>query len=150
MATTLYMRRVMTRLVPEDRISEELLGELSANAVLRCEITQPRNLKHHRKYWALVHKLFPHQTAYATREDLHDALKIGVGLFRMIRDPRTGKDVPRADSIAFDKLDQKGFEEVYARIEELVCSRIVPHLRKADLRAEVMDMLDGRRPVENA
>jgi len=145
MATTLYMKRVMDRLVPADRISAELLGDLPADAQLTCKITQPRNPKHHNKFFALLHAVFPHQSAYLSRDDLRDELTIAAGHFHMVKDIRTGQQKPVADSIAFDKMDQKAFEPFYDAVVNIVLTRILPGVGRRDLEAQVMDILEGRR-----
>ena len=132
MATDVRVKRVMDRLVPADKVSADELAELPANTILRCQITRPRNPRHHAKYWALISAIFPHQTAYATRNQLHEHLM-------------TGEIEYEADSIAFDNLDQKGFEEVYERIVQVVLTRVLPGVGKRDLDAQVMDILEGSK-----
>ena len=150
MGKTLYMKRVMDRLVPADRISAELLGELAADKQLRCEITQPRNLKHHNKFFALVHAVFPHQSAYLSRDDLRDELTIAAGHFHMVKDIRTGAPKPVADSIAFDKMDQTGFEAFYDAAVNVILTRVLPGVSKRDLEDQVLDILAGRQsPAAN-
>lgn len=145
MATDIRVKRVLNRLAPADRISEEDLVNLPAGVELRAVLTQPRNPRHHAKYWALVSAIFPHQSAYPTLGDLHSALKMGVGFFRMVRDIRSGREVPVPDSIAFDKLDQQDFEAVYERIVSLVLEKILPGVGRRDLDAQVLDILAGRK-----
>lgn len=145
MAKTLFMKRVMDRLVPSDAISADLLAELPAGAQLRCEVTQPRNIKHHNKFFALVHAVFPHQSAYLNRDDLRNELTIAAGHFHMVRDIRTGTEKAVADSIAFDKMDQTDFEPFYDAAVNIVLSKILPGVGKRDLEAQVLDILNGRR-----
>lgn len=145
MATDVRVKRVMDRLVPADKVSADELAELPANTVLRCQITRPRNPRHHAKYWALISAIFPHQTAYATRNQLHEQLKKAVGFTIETVNLMTGEIEYEADSIAFDNLDQKGFEEVYERIVQVVLTRVLPGVGKRDLDAQVMDILEGSK-----
>lgn len=145
MGKTLYMKRVMDRLVPADRISAELLAELAADKQLKCEITQPRNLKHHNKFFALIHAVFPHQSAYLTRDDLRDELTIAAGHCHMVKDLRTGQMKAVADSIAHDKMDQTAFEPFYDACVNIILTRILPGVSKRDLEDQVMDILAGRQ-----
>lgn len=145
MAQTLYMKRVMDRLVPADRISAELLADFSPDARLRCEITQPRNVKHHNKFFALIHVVFPHQSVYLTRDDLRDELTIAAGHFHMVKDLRTGQMKAVADSISFAKMDQKAFEPFYDAVVDIVLTRILPGVGKRDLEDQVLSILEGRR-----
>lgn len=139
------MKRVLDRLAPNDPISADLLAELPAGVQLRCEVTQPRNLKHHNKFFALIHVVFPHQSAYLTQDDLREELTIAAGHFHMRKDIRTGEMKAVADSIAFDKMDQTKFEPFYDAAVNIILTRILPGVSKRDLEDQVMDILNGRR-----
>ena len=145
MGQTLFMHRVLDRLAPSDRISAELLTEFSPEARLRCAITQPRNLKHHNKFFALLHVVFPHQSAYLSRDDLRDELTIAAGHFHMVKDLRTGQMKAVADSIAFDKMDQKDFEPFYDAVVQIILTKIILGVSKRDLETQVLEILAGRK-----
>lgn len=148
MPTELYMRRALDRLVPVDHLSADLLRNFAQGKALRVTVVEPRNIKHHRMYWALVAAIFPHQKAYATADDLHDALKLACGYFDMVRNPLTGRKYPKTRSIAFDKMDQAQFSEFFNRAVEVVLTRIVPGVDKADLQAQIEDILAGSKVDE--
>lgn len=145
MAVDVRVKRVMDRLVPADKVSADELADLPAGVILRCQITQPRNPRHHGKYWALISAIFPHQKMYASRQQLHEQLKKAVGFVIETTNLLTGEIEYEADSIAFDNLDQKGFEEVYERIVDVILTRILPGVGRRDLEAQVLDILEGRR-----
>lgn len=145
MAVDVRVKRVMDRLVPADKVSADELSELPTDTVLRCQITRPRNARHHAKYWALISAIFPHQKAYPTRNQLHEQLKKAVGFTVETVNLMTGEIEYEADSMAWDNLDQKGFEEVYAKIVEVVLTRVLPGVGKRDLEQTVMEILEGSR-----
>ena len=145
MATDVRMKRVMDRLVPADKVSADELAELPANVELRCQITRPRNSRHHGKYFALVSAIFPHQTGWPTIKALHDQLKMAVGFSYEARDILTGQVRTYPDSIAFDNLDQKDFESVYEKIVNVVLTKVLPGVGKRDLEEQVLSILEGRR-----
>jgi hypothetical protein len=145
MAVDVRVTRVMGRLVPADKVSADELADLPAGVVLRCQITRPRNPRHHAKYWALISAIFPHQKAYPTRNQLHEQLKKAVGFTVETVNLMTGEIEYEADSMAWDNLDQKGFEEVYERIVEVILTRVLPGVGRRDLDAQVMDILEGRK-----
>lgn len=145
MAVDVRVKRVMDRLVPADKVSADELAELPTDAILRCQITRPRNPRHHAKYWALISAIFPHQKAYPTRNQLHKQLKKAVGFTIETVNLMTGEIEYEADSMAWDNLDQKGFEEVYERIVDVILTRVLPGVGRRDLEAQVMDILEGRR-----
>lgn len=145
MATEIRVRRVLNRLVPVDKMSEDDLLQLDADKEFDCKVWNKRKEGHHRKYFALVNAIFPHQTGYATVKALHDQLKIAVGFSYEARDLATGETRTYPDSIAFDNIDQTEFEQVYDRIVEVVLTRILPGVGRRDLEAQVHDILAGRR-----
>ena len=144
MAHTLFMKRVLGTLVPTDRHSEELLKGLPDRTCFKVEVRQPRNVDHHRKYWALIQAIFPHQSQYATTRHLHEALKLSVGHFDMIESLK-GVKVPVTRETNFNKMDQKEFEQFYDKVVELILTRLLPGVGKAHLEAQVVDILDGSK-----
>lgn len=145
MATEVRVMRVMDRLVPADKVSADDLANLPQGRELKCVITRPRNARHHAKYWALIHAIFPHQSAYATTKELHEELKIAAGFSYETHNLLTGEVRTHADSIGWDKLDQTEFEPVYERIVEIVLKHVLPGVGRRDLDEQVMEILKGRR-----
>lgn len=145
MAVEIRVRRVLNRLVPADKLSEDDLSALSPDKVYDVKIWQKRNSDHHRKYFALVNAIFPHQKGWPTTKALHDQLKMAVGFSYEAKDLKTGELRTYPDSIAFDRLDQQEFEQVYERIVEVILTRILPGVGRRDLEAQVLAILEGRR-----
>lgn len=143
MATDLYMVRKLSSLVPSDRMSEELLRELPEGAVLKAVVTSPRNLKHHRKFMALMQVIFPHQTTYPTMDSLRKAIAVALGYGDTIKFP-DGRIMLIPKSISFAKMDQTAFTEFYDRALELVQTKILPSVDSDDLEREVNEILEGR------
>jgi hypothetical protein len=145
MAIEIRIKRVLNRIVPADRLSDDEIMGLDADKEYDCKIWQKRNADHHRKYFALVNAIFPHQSAWATTKALHDQLKMAVGFSYEAKDMKTGEGRTYPDSIAFDKLDQGEFAEVYERIVDVILKRVLPGVGRRDLEAQVQDILAGRR-----
>lgn len=145
MATEFRIRRVLNRIIPADKLSEDDIAKLDADKIYDCKVWNKRNPDHHRKYRALVAAIFPHQKGYATTKALHDQLKIAVGFSYEATDLLTGEVRTYPDSFAFDNIDQTEFEQVYDRIVDVILTRILPGVGRRDLEAQVLDILDGRR-----
>lgn len=145
MAVEIRVRRVLNRLVPVDKLAEDDMMQLDADTTYDCKVWKKRNSDHHRKYFALVNAIFPHQSAWPTTKALHDQLKMAVGFSYEARDMATGEIRTYPDSIAFDRIDQQEFEQVYERIVEVILTRIIPGVGRRDLEAQVMDILAGRK-----
>ena len=118
-----------------DQIADEEIKRLGDDMVW-AEITVPRNLRQIRYLWALASKLSD-GGIYDSKEDALDDLKIRARFARFgVEDGRTVV-VPRSLS------RQRGdvLARLINRIIYLVCSEILPHIKEADLRAEIEEMV---------
>lgn len=145
MADTLILRKTLGGLRAEDAIGQEVLSRIPLGGAVKAEITQPRNLRHHRKMYALLQAIYPHQTAYPTLKMFEGAVKCAVGFGEMVQLP-DGRTILSPGSWAFGNLDQSGFEAVYDRVLDLIVTRILPGLDRDDVEREVADILRGRDP----
>lgn len=143
MATDMFLRKRLGTLVPADPMSAQALADLPAGVTVKAVITQPRNLDHHRKWWALLQAVFPHQSTYATLDSFHAAIKVALGYGETVKLP-DGRMIVIPGSISFARMDQAAFEQFYDRAVDLILTRILPGLDRADLEQEVLDILAGR------
>lgn len=146
MATTLFMVRGLGGLRPANKASQEAFDGLPMAETVKVEITRPRNIRHHRKWFALLQVIYPHQTTYPTMESLLAAIKCALGYGETVKLP-DGRTVLVPGSISFAKLDQAGFDQFYARALELIHTRILPGIDRDDVEREVAEVLAGRDPA---
>jgi hypothetical protein len=132
------------KLSPVDPHSAEIWADLPRGKVLGATIRQKRNVDHHRKFFALLNVVWPHQELYSTTDQLLDGIKLATGHTRDVMHPETGERFLAPASIAFDKMDQGAFEQFYDRAVDLICRRIIPGVGRADLEREVNEILAGR------
>lgn len=126
-----------------DPISFDTLQGIGQRETVVAAIRRARNPRHHRKLFALLNVIFPHQTQFATIEDLLNTLKVATGLFD------TGKTIdgipfmmPR--SISFASMTQTSFEQFYERVVDVITTKIVPGIGRDDLARQVDDILGHR------
>ena len=55
---TLILRKLYNSFVPVDQNAAELMEKMRPNAEFKAEITQPRNIGFHRKFFALLDVAF--------------------------------------------------------------------------------------------
>ena len=135
----------LNSLRPVDEAGEAALRKIGQGEMMMLEIKRPRNIKHHRLYWALVTLVWQNMDGerYPTAEDLHAALKIAAGLrTRIVLPDGTVGFIP--GSIAFHKMDQDAFNEFYERICDLVARHFLPGVTIKELKAEVETMIGAR------
>lgn len=143
MSEILFMRRSLGSLRPIDPTSAEILDRIAKDEDVKVEITRPRNVKHHRKFFALLNAIYPHQDIYPTRTSFRAALSAALGFGETVK-LGDGRTIIVPHSISFAKMDQTEFEAFYDRAVELILTRIVPGVGRADLAREVDDILAGR------
>lgn len=117
-----------------------VLEKIKRGATVTCEIKSPRNVNHHRLYWALVHTVYRNQEFYKSVEELHQALKLEAGVCDTIRF-RDGREVVIPGSIKFSEMDQIDFGFFYDRVCEIVAKHFLPGVDVESLKAEVSDMI---------
>ncbi len=130
---------------PVDEGGEEALRTIAQGEIVSVEVKRPRNIKHHRMYWALVTLVWQNMDGdrYPTAEDLHAAIKIAAGL-------RTRIELPNGEvgfipgSIAFHKMDQDAFSRFYDRVCDLIAKHFMPGVTSAELKREVSTMIGIR------
>lgn len=110
---------------------------------IRMKWAAPRNVGHHNKFFALLNTVFPHQSVYPTFDTFRDAVSVALGYGDTVK-LGDGRTIICAKSISFAKMDQVAFGEFYDRAVNLILTKILPHVDRADLEQQVHDILDGR------
>lgn len=140
MSTPLFFVKDLGRLIPRDDAASAAMSKIKHGDVVQVEIKRPRNIMHHRKFFALLNLVFENQSKYESPEHLLAALKASVGHCDFL----PGKDgmliaVPK--SIAFHKMDQTAFEAFYDRCIDKIARHFLPGVDSDDLRREVEELL---------
>src|SRR5215469_3835386 len=118
-----------------DQVSDEEIKQLPDDMVW-AEITVPRNLKQIRYLWAIASKL-AEGGVYESKEDAMDDLKIRA------RFARWGVENERTIVVPRSLSRQRGdvLHRLINRIVYIECSDLLPHIKEADLRAEIEEMV---------
>lgn len=124
-------------LVPADDAAREALAGIPIGSQVSVEVSRPRNLSHHRKYWALCSAIA--SSIGAQRENISDVLKLRSGHFVVVQTKKERYQFPR--SIAFHKMDQAAFDKFFNECAMVVCSEFLPHLRPSELTKQIEQML---------
>lgn len=136
----LLCRKELGKLVPVDVAGQEALRDVKQGSLVSVEIKRPRNVQHHRLYWALVSLVWENQERYPSAEDLHAAIKIAAGIRTQIELPNgTIGFIP--GSISFHKMTQTEFSAFYDRVCDLVAEHFLPGCSSDELKAEVSSMI---------
>lgn len=93
---------------------------------LRFEWSTPRNGPQHRKMMVLFQLVTENSETYNTVERVLTAVKLIVGHFETLPDPRTGELVPVPKSISFDAMPQEEFDTFYSAAIDGILQHILP------------------------
>lgn len=130
-------------IMPTDSAGDEALRKYKDGAYVTVEVKQPRNPYHHRLFFALLHKVFENQERYPTEDHLRLALTYEAGYFKEY--PMSdGLLVTVPDSISYESMDQKAFEDYFNRVCDIILRDYLPHMTKESLVAELETMMGAR------
>ena len=97
----------------------EKLKRIKPNEFIECEIKKKRNIKFHRKFFALIDLVYQNQSTYINSEDLRADLIITAGYYTTYINIE-GSVVKKADSISFAQMDEHSFNEFYSKIIDVI------------------------------
>jgi len=133
----LYLIRTLTGFAAVDDAGKDLLRKIKIGKVVKCDVSQPRNIKHHRKFFALLNTVWTAAGDWPTVDDLLVELKIKLGITREVVIRESGEVVKIVGSISFAAMDQEAFDTFYERAIQALCF-MVGGMDPGMLRDEVM------------
>jgi hypothetical protein len=98
----------------------ESVLKLKVGETYKHVVTKPRNLKHHRKLFALFNLVYDNQERFKHLEDLRNELVKEAGYFEEYVTLQ-GELMRKAKSIAFNNMDQFEFDMLYSKVKDVVC-----------------------------
>ena len=108
----LNLVRTENGLVPIDDKSVAAIQKVKIGYDIFVEYKPRRNMKFHKKYFALLNAVIIHQDHYKTVDNLHEAIKYLSGYYETII-PLNGEPFLKTKSINFSTLDNESFEDFY-------------------------------------
>src|SRR6266700_586260 len=128
-----------------DEQGAELLAHVKGQC--KCEITTPRNPRHHRLLFAIMKFLRTHCEDFAHNDEeiILIKLKLATGLVRVFVNKETGEVGWVPKSIAFASMDQKRFAAWFDEATAVIARRWMPGNTPEEIRAELLAMVDGQK-----
>jgi hypothetical protein len=143
-------------LVPVDDQGMELMARLKDGRDVGVTVSQHRNPRHHRLFFAIIKFVKLHavdrrgNSLFETTdtETVTDAIKIATGHVKRFIDLETGQTSLRPSSIAWAKMDQTKFNKFFDNACNVICKRwMPPGTLPDDVRRELIEMVDGPHAV---
>ncbi|MDP9090306.1 MAG: DUF1367 family protein [Pseudomonadota bacterium] len=136
----LYLTRTVFGLAATDDAGKEILRKIKVGKTVKAEITTPRNIKHHKKFFALLNTVWAATGDWASVDDLLIELKFNLGITREVVIRKTGEVVKLVGSISFASMDQQAFDLFYESAVRELCE-MAGGIETDHLRQEVLQQL---------
>jgi hypothetical protein len=124
MATDIYVKKMGKSAILRacDGPSEEAVLKMKPNEVYRLKMTKPRNYKHLQKFMALIKAAFEliDNKNFKSEVALRKYITVQCGYYSRILTYKDGTALIEADSLAFDKMDQETFNDLYDQAVKVV------------------------------
>jgi len=107
-------------LVPVYDSDYELYAKIPMNEEFEIEYTKKRNLKFHKKIFALYKLAFENQSDYRSLDDMRRDISIVSGFYDEVVNKISGEVIQIAKSISFAKMDETEFSELYEKTKDTI------------------------------
>ncbi len=126
----IHLVRTSLGLQPYGDEDYEELRKVKVGSVVKARIVQPRNVKFHRKFFAMINAAWDslterQRTNLRSKEAFREQLLIVSGFSEPVFDLNGRKFLERAKSISFAKMDEPAFNEVYDRVLDTILTILI-------------------------
>lgn len=139
--TAILMKRALSGLVPDDDAARDALRKVPVGNVVAIDIRRPRHHKNLRRWWALMNLIAQNSDTIKSPEQAHDLVKILAGHCTHVVSKSTGEVYMVADSIAFGRLNEDEFQEVWSRAIKAVSEHVLPGITDTEIEAEILQLI---------
>jgi len=137
--TKCWMKKgIGQKLEPSDEIALAYIKKLKPGADVEVDIRRPRNVQFHKKWFALAKVVFDNQEQYGDFDEFRKELTMLSGWWKE-HHHASGKISYAAKSIAFDKMDEEQFTEMFDRSIDVAIKTFIPGTDKGELINAVLE-----------
>lgn len=129
-------------LVPSLPDDEDKLARFKSGEIVRAEITRPRNIFFHRKFFALLRVVLEHTDQFENTDQILHILKLRLGHFETLIEPSTGKQFLKPKSISFASMDEDDFSKFYNETVAVLLQFFLTGWAKEDLEAAYNEVME--------
>lgn len=137
----LIMYKAKGGLFPDMDEDSQYLCKVPDGEYLMAKVTRPRNIRLHRKFFALLNLAVQNQNKYNNVDQLLIAVKIKIGHFDM-QITESGEVVYIPKSISFANMDDLEFDKFYNRVLTVICSDVITGADPDEIEARVIEILE--------
>lgn len=147
---TIWLRKLYDTFCPADEFSAEIMEKFKANGVYKAELTQPRNIGYHRKFFSLLNLAYENyeqpvvfrgdERVFKLFERFREEVTISCGYWELELNKRNNV-VQRAKSISFAKMDQVEFEALFSKAVDVIMNEYLTYYTEEDMNILVNKVL---------
>lgn len=120
--------------------------KLKIGVTYKAKITLVRNLDFHRKYFALIRTAWEYVNERFQRELFRDnienfrkGIEVAAGHCDLVFNPRIKEYVEVPRSIAFDKMDNIEFQDLYEKVKNVLFSTFLKNIDEDEFMSNLID-----------
>ena len=111
----IHLKKQLGVLKPVDQIDIDTIYQLKEGEIYSCEIKQPRNIRFHRMFFAMIGLCFENQDVFTNVKNFREEMLKASGHFTSYENHK-GIMVYKEESISFSNMKQDEFEKVYEAV----------------------------------
>ncbi len=115
----LFLQRTISGLKPLYDSDFELYKKIPFDVPFEFEVKIGRNIKFHKKFFAMLNLAFQNQEEFKSFEIFRQAVIIGAGFYDRIQRLH-GEEIIVPKSISFSKMDEEEFERLYTSVLDTI------------------------------
>ena len=124
-------------LLPAYDSDKEIYDKLKLNEIHFFKTANMRSPEFHRKYFALIKLCFENQEQFGDMQDLRYYMQMKAGYYRIVPTDKGQMILP--ESIAFEKMDNETFKELYSKVLDIVC--VMLNGKQEHIEAELINFM---------
>ena len=116
----LLLVKTQRGLVPVFDSDMEVYSKIAIGEEIEIDYKKKRNLRFHKKYFALIKLAFENQSDYRLFDELRRDITIAAGFYDEVTSRLTGEIYKVAKSISFANMDEIEFSELYEKTKDVI------------------------------
>ena len=109
----IYLQKIAGVLAPADEQAEEIIKQMKHGQAIRLKYSFPRNYENHKRFFAFIKTTYDMQDHFNNIHHYRKWMVMKSGHYQIITAPN-GYQIFDPDSIAFDKMDEAQFRELFS------------------------------------
>ena len=134
-----FLKSVGGCLLPSDDECIEAMNKIKNGTEIMIEYKQKRNVRFHRKAFALLNLVLKNQDKYSNINDLLVEFKLKSGHYEEHITTK-GKIIYIPKSIAFSEMDELEFNELYSKFIDIALQHFVS-MSKEELEKQIINFM---------